>query len=62
AERHGLKVNYGKISHGDIKGADEVLMMTFQGITSISQIENKIYFMSLAAKIATRLEEIDLKE
>ena len=62
AEKHGLKVNYGKISHGDIKSADEVLMMTFQGITSISQIENKIYFMSLAAKIATRLEEIDLKE
>ena len=62
AEKHGLTVNYGKISLGDIKSADEVLMMTFQGITSISQIENKIYFMSLAAKIATRLEEIDLKE
>lgn len=62
AERHGLNVIYGQISLNDIRSADEVLMMTFQGITSISQIENKIYFMSLAAKIAAKLEEVDLKE
>lgn len=61
AEKHGLQIKYEQISLHDIKEADEVLMMTHQGITSVDQIAGKSYYSTLADKIARNLECKDLK-
>ena len=62
AERRNLNVEYREISLLDITDADEVLIMTYQGITSVAQINNKHYFTSLADKIASELSRETFSE
>ena len=61
AEKHGLKVAYSRITQEQIEQADEVLMMTHQGITSVERIGQKYYYSTLADKIASNLESVEIK-
>ena len=61
AELSGLNVTYERISLSDIANADEVLTVTYQGVTSVSRIGEKNYFVSLADKIAKTIETLELQ-
>lgn len=57
--RHiGLNCRFSDLTLDDIKSADELLYVTFQGVTAIANIGQHPYMNILAEHIATAMEEL----
>lgn len=54
----GYAVQYDNLCQTDLAAADEVIVMDWQGITAIEQINNKPYMAILAEQIASELESV----
>ena len=54
----GYAVQYDNLCQADLASADEVIVMDWQGITAIEQINNKPYMAILAEQIASGLESV----
>ena len=53
----GYKVEYRTLKRADLATADEVLVMNWQGITAMQQVNGKPYMSIIAENIARNLEE-----
>lgn len=56
ARAAGLKLLRRPLACDDLKTADEVLFVSWQGVTSVSHIENKPYMSIIAEKLARQME------
>ena len=54
----GLKVRYAELTISELERADELMYVTFQGITSISGLGRHTYMHILSERIAEAMEEI----
>ena len=53
----GYKVEYRTLKRADLATADEVLVMNWQGLTAMQQVNGKPYMSIIAENIARNLEE-----
>lgn len=54
----GYEVEYASLRQADLASADEVIVMDWQGITAMEQVNGKPYMSILAERIANELMEL----
>ncbi len=56
ARKANLTVQKRPLTLGDLASADEVFTVNFQGVTSISRIDSKLYMSIIAGRVAEEME------
>lgn len=58
ARKAQIEVERRAISHRDVAQADEVLSISWQGITAMQKVDNKTYMSIVAERLASEMEKL----